>query len=113
MIQVTESERDYRISVPAGDVDLRRIWVFATPRSIRIETRSRAEVTHRETACKEVDEHRLIRELNLPQFIREGCTKVTPCGNLLEITCLKEPNGDDRNWVEMLPFDTRASFGRI
>lgn len=112
-IHVKETAAGFQIAVPVGDIDLRRVWVFASPRAIRIEIRSRAIQSHAQAGCEEVDEQRIVRELKLPHAIQEGRTCVMPLGNELQIACLKDGTADDATWAELLHFDTRASIGCI
>ena len=112
-IQIADHRDWFRIIVPVGDVDLRNVWIFAKPRSVSIEIRSRDTVAHGDSCCEEIDEWHVTRELKLPQYIKEGCTTVMPLGSNLEIMCVKDAHQEDRSWVEMLRFDTRASIGSI
>lgn len=112
-ITVAESSTGFRILVPMGEVSLRQVWIFATASTISIEIRSRSSVDHVAPFCKETDDQRIVRELKLPSYITKGSASVRPVGTDLEISCLKDPHQNDRQWAEILRFDTRTSLGSV
>lgn len=112
-VRLTETEHELRIKLPLGGLDLRHVYVFASPRCIVVESRSKTSIAHAAVCATEVQDERIIRELKLHINIKEGSTRVRILGDELEITCTKAQAADDCHWSESLRLDTRASLGCV
>lgn len=112
-LTIHETATAYRILVPLKGVDLRHVYVFATPRAILVEIRIKTALVHAGTVHKEIQEQRLLRELRLGAVLKEGTTAVRAVGTDLEITCIKAVNAEEKAWSEMVRWDTRASLGCV
>lgn len=114
-IEITEAQTDYKIIVPLSGIDPRKIYLFATPRSLLIEIRSKSTVCHElpgATATEKID-HRISRELTLPAGIKQGGTTVELRGASLLITARKSDCEQPAPWSQLIHFDTRAGLGLI
>jgi HSP20 family molecular chaperone IbpA len=77
-IDVAEDESEYKIIVHLSGIDPRKIYVFATPRSLLIELRFKSTIYHdlaRALVTESID-RRISREFSLPIEIEQGTTKV-------------------------------------
>ena len=106
---------EYRVLVPTRGIDLRHIYVVATPDSLLIEVRIQNSIKHDEAdpVFAEVERHRISRELRFRHPIKERGTIVQVRGGALQITCRKATTSEQKSWSEILHFDSRASLGSV
>jgi len=114
-IEIAEAETEYKIVVPLSGIDARKIHVFATPRSLLIEIRSKSNIRHElgDALVLENIDHRVSRELTLPVEIEQGGTHVQIHGESLHITALKSEWQEQPPWSQLIQFNTRAGLGLV
>lgn len=114
-VKPNEDGGEYKILVPTRGIDLRHIYLVATPVSLLIEVRIRNSIKHDEAdpVFAEIEYQRISRELRFRHPIEERGTIVQVRGAALQITCRKAATSEEKSWSEMLHFDTRASLGPV
>jgi HSP20 family molecular chaperone IbpA len=116
-IEWKEDDAGQTILVPMRGIDLRHIYMVATPGSILIEMRIRKTVKYQGDGplLTEIRDQRISRELRFRHAIQKGATVVRVRGEALQISCRKatETQEEDNSWSELLGFDTRSSLGCV
>jgi HSP20 family molecular chaperone IbpA len=109
-IEIAEEATEYKIIVPLSGIDPRKIYVFATPRSLLIEIRSKITVPHEldQALVMEGIDHRVSREFRLPVEIEQGGTEVQIGGESLDITARKSERQQQLPWSQLIHFDMRT-----
>jgi HSP20 family molecular chaperone IbpA len=111
-IEVAEDESEYKIIVSLSGIDPRKIYVFATPRSLLIEIRFKSTIYHdlpRALVTESID-RRISREFSLPIEIVQGATRVQISGDSLHITARKSEREQETSWSQLIHVDTLASL---
>jgi HSP20 family molecular chaperone IbpA len=95
-------------------IDLRQVFVVATPHTLLIEVRDRESVNYEGNGpvFSEIRDRRVSRELRLRHPIEKN-VRLHRNANQLLITCRKTATGEEQSWSELLRFDTRASLGCV
>ena len=114
-VEIVEGRFKYEVIVPLSGIDPGKIFVFATPRTLLIESRVRSSVPHQmaNTVVKESIDQRISREFSLPNDIEQGGTTVEVCGESLHIAARKSDRPQQTSWSQLIHFDTRASLGSV
>lgn len=105
-IEITEGQSEYRIMVPLAGIDPRKIYVFATPRSLLIEIRFKSTVCHElaHSLVTETVDKRISRELALPVEIEQGATTARVSDDALHITARKSEREQEISWSQLIDF---------
>lgn len=110
-IAASESATMIRLLVPLDRIDLRQVYIFATPRSILFEVLRKSVLKHPGPIETETQRYRITRELTFRDGIAKGSTGARLCGGSLEITSRKSASTDQEAWTEFIELDTRSSAG--
>ncbi|MBV9035367.1 MAG: hypothetical protein JO182_12840 [Acidobacteriaceae bacterium] len=111
--QWSESTGECTIMVPVAGVDLRQIFILATPDTLLIEFRDRETLKQEgySPVFSETRDRRVSRELRLRHPIEKGiCLQIY--GSEMRITCRKARTQEEP-WSELLYYNTRASLGCV
>lgn len=114
-IKFTENESWYELALPLAGIDPDKLFVFATPSALLIETRTKSTVDHM-CGCRTVTEHAkqmISREFCLPSEIEYGGTTIEIQGETLLIRALKSRESHRVAWSKFINFNTRGSLGCI
>lgn len=106
-----ESATMIRLLVPLDGIDMRQVYIFATPRSIIFEVLKRSTLKHPGPIETETQRYRITRELTFRDGIAKGSTVARLCGGSLEISSMKSASTDHEAWSEFIQLDTRSSAG--
>lgn len=110
-VTVSEGATMITVTVPLDDVDMRQVFVFATPRSILVEVLRKCLLNHCGPIASEVQRNRITRELKFRCGLAKGTTAARLAGGCLEITSIKAVITGDEAWSEFIQMDTRSSLG--
>ena len=110
-IAASESATMIRLLVPLEGVDVRHVYLIATPRSIELEVLTKSICKGSGPVRTETQRHRITRELTLRDAITKGSTTARLFGESLEITSIKTASTGDEAWSELIQVDTRCSVG--
>jgi HSP20 family molecular chaperone IbpA len=113
-LECGETVGEYTVIVPMTGIDLRQVFVVATPHTLLIEVRDRESVNYEGNGpvFSEIRDRRVSRELRLRHPIEKD-VHLHRNANQLLITCRKTATGEEQSWSELLRFDTRASLGCV
>ena len=110
-IVASESATMIRLLVPLEGVDIRHVYIFASPSLIVLEVLTKSILKPSGPVENETQRYRITRELKLRDRIAKGSTTARLFGDSLEITSIKTASTSDEAWTEFIQIDTRCSLG--
>ena len=110
-ILINDHSTMFHVLIPLDGIDMRDVFVFATPNSIMLELRSKRILQHAGPISSEIQVQRITRELRCRDGIAKGSTTMNLVGGKLEITSIKAHTTGDEAWSEFIHMNTRCSLG--
>ncbi|MFL6450023.1 MAG: Hsp20/alpha crystallin family protein [Bryobacteraceae bacterium] len=110
-ICASESATMLNLTVPLEGIDVRQVYIFATPHSIVLEIGMNSTIKHSDPLEAEIQRHHTTREFIFRCAIARHSTMARLSGGSLEITSLKAASTSDEAWSEFIQVDTRCSVG--